>query len=57
MDLLLDADHNLHVVEINLSPGLETFTSKAFMHHNLLRNLFNMLGIGSTYYNEDFHFK
>jgi len=57
MDLILDNDLNLYVMEVNESPSLWEFNNDHFMHHNLLLNLFKMLGIGSTYMHGDFHFK
>jgi len=57
MDFVLTNDHNVHLIEVNESPYFSARNGEPFMYHNVLRNLFNMLGIGTAYQYGHFHFK
>lgn len=58
--MIFDENFNLFLLEINMSPNLmvtpQTSLNK-FMFENLLYNLFNLIGIATSYEKENFKFK
>lgn len=57
--MILDRDLNLYVLEINQSPNIypgERYINNKHVYESVLFNLFNLLGIGKNYKNENFKF-
>lgn len=51
-DFIVDDQSNLHLLEVNLSPNIGQIDEEYFIHKNmyraLIRNVFDMVGIGPT---------
>lgn len=58
-DLFLDKNLNLFVFEINQSPNLyasEKYANNRHVYESVLYNLFNLIGVGSTFKSRNFRF-
>jgi tubulin monoglycylase TTLL15 len=59
-DLFLDANFNLFVFEINQSPNIhasEKYKNNQNVYENVLYNLFNLIGVGTSYETDNLRFK
>ena len=57
--MIFDEDLNLFLLEVNMSPNLLATKSKIHnkvLFENLLFNLFNLIGVGTTFDKENFSF-
>ncbi|XP_070505704.1 probable tubulin polyglutamylase ttll-15 [Chironomus tepperi] len=55
-DMILDANMDLHLIEVNQHPNLypsANFIKNRFLYENLIFNLFNLIGVGTTYNKEN----
>ena len=54
--MILDANLNLHLIEINQHPNLYPsahFIQNKYLYENLVYNLFNLIGVGTSYRKEN----
>lgn len=55
-DMILDKDLNVYVIEVNQHPNLYPtihFARNQYLYENLVYNLFNLIGAGTTYAKSD----
>ncbi|KAL7010901.1 hypothetical protein ACKWTF_014001 [Chironomus riparius] len=55
-DMILDNNLDLHLIEINQHPNLypsANFIQNKFLYENLIFNLFNLIGVGTSYRKEN----